>query len=302
MQLLDDPDPRVVGAVLGALVDVRAPEIEQILTARLSTDDVAVRSAAADGLGEIGAVSALPALTAAYREWKDEPSWVERAAVIGALASIDGAVARPVLQDALKDRDWAIRRVAADLLVSLGASNAEATIRPAPAGRAISDRVWQWLQAPPFSPHAIIETDEGAVEIELAVLDAPLTVAGFMDLAERGFFDGTPWHRFEPGGMLEGGDPRGDGLGGPGYTIRDEGSLRPVVRGAVGVVSDRDDAGGSRFFIAHSPQPNADGRRTVFGHVVDGMDVIERLEPMDLIRRVTVWGGPPGQQGGVAGQ
>ena len=291
MQMLEDPDPRVVGAVLGALVEVRAPEVEQILSERLSTDDVAVRSAAADGLGEIGSPAALPVLAAAYREWRDEPSWVERAAVISAMAAIDSSAAQPVLRDALQDRDWAVRRVAADLLTGQGRADVEAAIRPAPAGREISASVWQWLQAPQFSPHAIIETDEGAIEIELAVLDAPLTVAAFMDLAERGFFNGTPWQRSEPGGMLVGGDSRGDGLGGPGYTVRDEVSLRPVVPGAVGIMSDREDSGGGRFFVAHSPYPEFNGRRTVFGHVVDGMDVIERLAPTDLIRRITVWGG-----------
>ena len=141
--------------------------------------------------------------------------------------------------------------------------------RPPPAAP-VDDPEWQALVAPPFSPHAFIETDKGTIEIELAVLDAPLTVANFITLARKGFFNGLAIHRVVPDFVVQDGDPRGDGEGGPGYTIRDEINQRPYLRGTVGMALDWKDTGGSQFFITHSPQPHLDARYTVFGHVVSG--------------------------------
>ena len=142
--------------------------------------------------------------------------------------------------------------------------------------------------APPFSPRAFIDTDRGTVELELAVLDAPLTVNNFITLARKGFFNGIAIHRVVPDFVVQDGDPRGDGEGGPGYTIRDEINQRPYLRGTVGMALDWQDTGGSQFFITHSPQPHLDGRYTVFGHVVTGMEVVDRLVPGDFVRRVRV--------------
>ena len=91
--------------------------------------------------------------------------------------------------------------------------------------------------------------------------------------------------------MVQGGDPRGDGEGGPGYTIRDELNERPYLRGTVGMALDWADTGGSQFFITHSPQPHLDASYTVFGQVIAGMEVVDQLEPWDVIRRVRVWDG-----------
>ena len=144
------------------------------------------------------------------------------------------------------------------------------------------------MVAPAFSPHAFIETDKGIVEIELAVLDAPLTSRNFMTLARKGFFNGVAFHRIVPDFVAQVGDPRGDGEGGPGYTIRDELNQRPYLRGTVGMALDWRDTGGSQFFITHSPAPHLDARYTVFGHVVAGMEVVDRLLPWDVIRRVRI--------------
>jgi cyclophilin family peptidyl-prolyl cis-trans isomerase len=123
------------------------------------------------------------------------------------------------------------------------------------------------------------------------VLDAPMTVVSFMDLARKGFFNGVPIHRVVPDFVVQDGDPRGDGEGGPGYTLRDEINQRPYLRGTVGMALDWEDTGGSQFFITHSPQPHLDGRYTVFGSVVNGMEVVDRIEPRDLITRIRIWDG-----------
>ena len=164
-------------------------------------------------------------------------------------------------------------------------------IRPAPVERPLTEAEARWVAAPPFSPQAYVETDRGTIQIELAVLDAPVAVASFIDLARRGFFNGLHIHRVVPDFVIQDGDPRGDGEGGPGYTLRDEINQRPYLRGTVGMALDWEDTGGSQFFITHSPQPHLDGRYTVFGHVVDGMDVVDRTLPRDVIRSVRIWDG-----------
>ena len=112
-----------------------------------------------------------------------------------------------------------------------------------------------------------------------------------MNLARTGFFDGVTFHRVVPDFVIQAGDPRGDGEGGPGYTIRDEINQRPYLRGTVGMALDWEDTGGSQFFITHSPQPHLDARYTVFGRVLSGMDVVDQIQPWDVIRKVRVWDG-----------
>jgi cyclophilin family peptidyl-prolyl cis-trans isomerase len=147
------------------------------------------------------------------------------------------------------------------------------------------------LLNPQYSPHAFIETAKGTVEIELAVLDAPQAAANFMALAKKGYFNGLQFHRVVPNFVIQDGDPRGDGGGGPGYTIRDELNERPYVRGAVGMALSGPDTGGSQYFIAHSPQPHLDAKYTVFGRVVNGMDVVDKIQQLDVIQRVRIWDG-----------
>lgn len=288
-RLASDPEPRVVTAALSALVTARAPEASALLVARLGADDLGVRLAAATGLGTLKAMTAVPQLVDAVRRWKSEAAYAPRAAALGALAAIDATAARPLLQEGLTDRDWAVRVRAAELLKSAGVTEGvEAAMRPAPSGRTVTDAEWKWLLAPPFSPHAFIETARGTIELELTVLDAPQTVASFMALARRGFYNGLPVHRVVADFVMQAGDPRGDGEGGPGYTLRDEINQRPYLRGTVGMALDWRDTGGSQFFITHSPQPHLDGRYTVFGHVVAGMEVVDQVRQGDVIRRVTI--------------
>jgi cyclophilin family peptidyl-prolyl cis-trans isomerase len=147
------------------------------------------------------------------------------------------------------------------------------------------------VATPPVSTQVFLETDRGEIQIELAVLDAPLTAETFVTLARKGFFDGLTFHRVVPDFVIQGGDPRGDGEGGPGFTIRDELNQRPYLRGTVGMALDWEDTGGSQFFITHSPQPHLDARYTVFGRVLAGMEVVDQIQPWDVIRRVRVWDG-----------
>jgi cyclophilin family peptidyl-prolyl cis-trans isomerase len=225
----------------------------------------------------------VPALLDAYKTALGDSTYTARAAIITAVNAIEPASGRQLLQQALTGADWALRVRAAMLLREQGVADADRTIRPAISSRPAEDPAWIALLTPQFSPHAFIETDKGTVEIELAVLDAPLTVDNFITLARKGFFNGIPIHRVVADFVVQDGDPRGDGEGSPGYTIRDELNQRPYLRGTVGMALDWEDTGGSQFFITHSPQPHLDARYTVFGHVVAGMDVVDRLAIGDIV-------------------
>ena len=235
----------------------------------------------------------MPSIVAAYRAAAADNEYTARAAMLGAIAKLDAGAARPLLEEALTDRDWAVRVRAANLLKDQKAATAQtaAAMRPATAGRNVEDAEWQRIVAPPFAPLVYVDTSRGTIEIELAISDAPITVDNFVTLARRGFFNGRRLHRVVNDFVVQGGDPRGDGEGGPGYTIRDELNDRPYLRGTVGMALDWKDTGGSQFFITHSPQPHLDARYTVFGTVTSGMDVVDRLTSTDVIERVRIWDG-----------
>jgi cyclophilin family peptidyl-prolyl cis-trans isomerase/HEAT repeat protein len=290
--MLADPNPRVVAAVLPALVKIGAPDTGQALLGWLKHGDVFVRAAAAAGIGELKPPGGERALADAFRAASADGDYGARTSALDALVKYGQAAAVPILREALADKDWAVRVHAASLLKPFAPNtDPAAAIRPAPTGHAPDVYRAAELVAPTVSPHVFLETTRGTIEIELAVLDAPLTCRSFMALARRGFFDGLVFHRVVPNFVAQGGDPHGDGEGGPGYTLRDENNTRPFLRGTVGMARDWADTAGSQFFLTVSPQPHLDGRYTAFGRVVAGLDVIDRIQPWDTIVRMRVWDG-----------
>jgi HEAT repeat protein/cyclophilin family peptidyl-prolyl cis-trans isomerase len=290
--MLDDPDHRVRPSVLAGLMSLETPDAEKIALAHLEHEDPVVRAAAARALAELEATGSIPALTEAYRSARRDLSYVARAALLTAVAELAGASAVPLLNEGLGDSDWAVRSKAATLLHGIDpASDAFSTIRPAPTQWTADRYATPHLVNPQVSTQLYVETSRGTIQIELAVLDAPVTVEQVVTLARKGFFNGLPFHRVVPGFVIQGGDPRGDGEGGPGFTLRDELNERPFVRGTVGMALDWEDTAGSQFFITHSPQPHLDARYTVIGRVISGMDVVDQIEPWDTITRIHVWDG-----------
>jgi peptidyl-prolyl cis-trans isomerase B (cyclophilin B) len=136
---------------------------------------------------------------------------------------------------------------------------------------------------------ARIETDKGDIELTLFDKEAPNTVSNFEKLAKSGYYDGLTFHRVIPDFVIQGGCPKGDGTGGPGYTIDCEINPHKHGTGALSMAHAGKDTGGSQFFITHSPQPHLDGVHTVFGKVVKGMDVVNTITPGDVMRKVTVY-------------
>ena len=135
---------------------------------------------------------------------------------------------------------------------------------------------------------ATIETEKGNLVLKLFVDDVPKTVANFVALARDGFYDGTIFHRVIPGFMAQGGDPTGTGRGGPDYTFDDEITKHTHVSGALSMANAGPNTNGSQFFITYSPQPHLDGKHSVFGQLIEGMDVLKKTEPGDTIKRVII--------------
>ncbi len=141
----------------------------------------------------------------------------------------------------------------------------------------------------PSLPLAIIETEKGTIKFEMYPQDAPNTVANFIYLAKKGFYDGLTFHRVEPGFVIQGGDPNGNGTGGPGYHIKAEFNSRKHLEGTVAMArADDPNSAGSQFYICLAPQPSLDGKYTVFGQVIEGLEVVKKIQVGDRMLKVTV--------------
>jgi HEAT repeat protein/cyclophilin family peptidyl-prolyl cis-trans isomerase len=296
--MLQDKDPRVLPAVLDALRRARGKDALDTLVRHLEHADLGVRVGAAEGIAALGAVGASSSLLAAWRRGLgDGKGELEaRIAAVKALATQKDDAAKAGLAEVAKaDPTRAVRARAALALGELGAPapdpGKEAVERPALDYREAMEPFDPRPGVPLYTPRAFLRTRHGTIEIHLDVVASPLTTASFIDLARQGFYDGLVFHRVEPGFVVQGGCPRGDGNGGPGYTLRCEITGRPYGRGAVGMALSGKDTGGSQFFIALSPQPHLDGGFTLFGQVVAGMDAVLRIRPGDVIEKVEIWTG-----------
>ena len=138
---------------------------------------------------------------------------------------------------------------------------------------------------------ATFDTARGPIKVELYPDKAPLTVANFVNLAQRGFYDGLNFHRVIADFMIQGGCPEGSGRGGPGYRFEDEtGNGVRHDRGVLSMANAGPNTNGSQFFITHVPTPWLDGKHTVFGKVIEGLDVVDAVAGGDAIRSVKIEG------------
>jgi cyclophilin family peptidyl-prolyl cis-trans isomerase len=250
------------------------PALRSLLTAK----DFTVVSSAADALGQLHDSSSVGALaTLLGRTAKPEDGDV-RASAAGALAAIKTKEALEALAPLRRDPE---RRIRETVCAALGLPADSVGSEPRPPLRV----------DPPYSGPArvaAVRTERGVIEIALDAAAAPRTVANFIRLAKSGYFDGITFHRVVPNFVIQAGCPRGDGWGGPGYAIPCEYSDRPYKVGTVGMALSGKDTGGSQWFITLSPQPRLEERYTVFGQVLAGMEVAERIMPGDRILRVTI--------------
>jgi len=274
-------------------------QISDVAIRSLQTRDVAQVATAASLLGDslFLKTTSLPALVSAL-DGERIPNDIEAIqALCETLGKLGDARAIEPLRQQLTQGDRSVVQAASAALKKIGVGNSSARIptyfeplytdfdfvylralKDSLCGRGYSDTIC-----------AKIETSRGDITAELYKNAAPFTVMSIVKLAERrGFYRGLTFHRIVPNFVVQGGDPRGDGWGGPGYAIRSEFSLLQFDTGMLGIASSGKDTEGSQFFITQSPQPHLDGRYTIFGRVTSGMDVVNALQLDDHIYDVKI--------------
>ena len=293
--LLADRAARVRAAALSSLSKRQSPRLSTWLLAGLIDRDPAVRDVALDAaapLLEKGSADLKRVWSAAFDRafGSGEPDFT-----VGALdaAAARGDSGRALVAAHANDPDAVTREKARRLLVEKYESSA-ASFRPIPVATRLSTEDYERVAraANESFLEAEIATARGAFRMELLAEDAPLTVESFRALAAKHFFDGMVIHRVVPDFVVQTGDPRGDGSGGPLYAIRDEINPARYTRGAVGMALSGADTGGSQWFVALSSQLHLDGGYTVFGRVLEGWDVLDRIEQDDRLVSVRVTSRP----------
>lgn len=292
--LSDDPElpAFALSEVLRALAAFKPNDIGDILRKRLDYAEVMVRATSAELIGELPADELNErALAAALSVALRDPVNDAALSILDSLAKQKTAAAFAAIQTALDSGDYLVRRRAVGLLKAAGAGDFSQRLGTVASRNTIADYE-RALGRQGKLVRALVSTDKGSFTIELLPESAPLTVDNFVLLASHGFFNNLRFHRVVPNFVIQDGDPRGDGNGGPGYQIRDEINEVPYDRGAVGMALSGKDTGGSQWFVTHSAQPHLDGGYTVFGRVVAGLDVVDRIARGDRIRRLTITEGP----------
>lgn len=300
---LSDPAPAVRTAAVAALLD-REKTGADVGERLLAASDPAVREAALELVGHAAPKDRVRILLARLVTEDDGDVLAAGLRALSAALETDPRAIAPgdPAVDAVRARAAArpeprVREAALALGTALGRPSTTASTAALPAERELvlpSGGTVSVPRAPPALETvgrvrgARVETSEGTFFIGLDPDRAPLAVANFASLAEAGFFDGMVFHRVIPGFVAQTGCPRGDGWGGPGYTIPDEVSAEPYDVGAVGMARSDRDTGGSQWFVATGPQPHLAGEYTRFGRVTEGMYVVKRLAPGSRLLRVTI--------------
>ena len=274
--------------VLRSLGAFKPQDLASVLTAQLKESDVIIRGTAADLLGDLPPSDEITrALAAAWPQAANDTLNDAALSILDTLGKQKTPAANNLIKEALKSGDPLIRRRAVALLKANGAGDFSSQIGTVQTRNTEADYK-RALARIGKSTRAVVTTSKGSFTIDLLPDAAPLTVDNFVQLAQRDYFRNITIHRVVPNFVIQDGDPRGDGNGGPGYQIRCEINQAPYDRAAVGMALSGKDTGGSQWFVTHSPQPHLDGGYTVFGRVVTGMDVVDRIVRGDVIQSVVI--------------
>ncbi|MFN3199708.1 MAG: peptidylprolyl isomerase [Bradymonadia bacterium] len=275
-------------AIMSALegMGAIAPGVENLVIKGLGDADPGVITEAARVAGVLALEEAAQPLVNAYQRMMPAEELEAVQAIFKALGQIKPLGVAPILENHLSHPNPALRQSAVQALQAVKGheGRAMAVIPRGTAGEPVPDLAQ--VEITPYRK-ATVTTSRGDVVIALRREATPGTVRNFVKLAKKGFYNGLTFHRVVPGFVTQGGDPRGNGSGGPGYTIRCELDTEPYVRGAVGMALAGRDTGGSQFFVTHGPTPHLEGGYTLFGHVVKGMQVIDTLTPGDTIVQIS---------------
>jgi cyclophilin family peptidyl-prolyl cis-trans isomerase len=275
---MGDSDTRVRTAALAAVERIGGGET--LVLEALEAEDLALRGTAVALLAKREHPRKLELFAAAY-DSSAGVEWIEiREAIADAVGDLDGA--EPLLRRMVEDDPASsVRGKARGALAGRGVLLPRPREASAEASALLGVRFED-------DPVVTLVTPKGEIRIRCLAREAPIHVASFVDLVRKGFYDGTIWHRVVSNFVIQGGDPRGDGWGGAGYTLRDEINTIRFGRGTVGMPKAGKDTGGGQIFITHVPTPHLDGNYTVFGRVVSGLDVVDRIEVGDAIVRARV--------------
>ncbi len=289
--LFSDDDPIVRAAAFDGLNKIDKSNQDYYLKKALADPDRVIQGLAIDCIQSEKLIAYLPQLTGMMSTATAIDVDLRRSLVQTARTFLEQSPEDPdvalILINALMDPEYIVRREAAIIYKDLLGENRFRVVPPAPTRIKIRD-IQRGFEKYQPNPYAIITTNKGEVEMELFFDVAPLTVLNFIELAESGFYEGLVFHRVVPNFVVQGGDPRGDGCGGPPYMIRCEYSSEPYLRGTVGVATSGKDTGGSQFFITVSPQPHLEARYTVFGQVTAGMEVVDQIVRGDVIEKIII--------------
>ena len=273
--------------LLRAIAKVKPLLLPTIISGALRQVDPVLRAVAAELTAGLEPVVARPLLIDAWRRASLDQANDGQLAILRALARDMDPAATAVLREAAGHPDHLVRRLAIETLRNRGAGDLTSATGIVRTGRTIDyyRRLVRQLDRPITLK---MVTSRGNLELELFRREAPLTVDNLVNLAAKGYFTGLTFHRVVPNFVIQGGDPRGDGEGGPGHQIRCEINTRPYLRGTLGMALSGKDTGGSQFFITHSAQPHLDGGYTVFGQVRSGMEVVDQMTRNDLILELKI--------------
>ena len=275
--------------VLRAFAAFKPKDLSEVLLKHLNDPDVIVRGTAADLFGDLPpSEQHAAALIAAFSRTLSDPLNDAALSTLDALGKQKSTSANEAIKSALDSRDHLVRRRAVAILKANGVGDFSSRIGTVQTKNTAAD-YQRALGRFGTRPRAVVTTTKGSFTIELLPEAAPLTVDNFVQLARRSFFNGITIHRVVPNFVIQDGDPRGDGNGGPpNHQIRCEINEVPYDRAAVGMALSGKDTGGSQWFVTHSPQPHLDGGYTVFGRVVTGMNVVDSIIRGDVIKSIVI--------------
>ena len=286
--LVDVHSEYAIPEVLRALAAFKPQDLATVARAQLNDSDVIVRGTAADLLGDLPpSEENTRALANAWPQAANDVLNDAALSILDALGKQKTAAANEHLKAGLKSGDFLVRRRAANLLKANGAGDFSSQIGTVQTRNTAADYT-RALGRIGRSVRAVVTTSKGSFTMELLPDAAPLTVDNFVQLAQRAYYRNVTIHRVVPNFVIQDGDPRGDGNGGPGYQIRCEINQVMYDRATVGMALSGKDTGGSQWFVTHAPQPHLDGGYTVFGRVVAGMDVVDRIIRGDVIQSITI--------------
>ncbi|MFN0157893.1 MAG: peptidylprolyl isomerase [Bacteroidota bacterium] len=297
VEYVGDADPRFVKTAMDALIGsckASVPPPAMIEAAReafvgaLATNDLAVVTTASEALGDsmFAHESSVPDLLEAVQRLKTPDDAEAIVSIISALGKLGATMALPTLSALITDPDHTVGLEAARAVEKI-TGKPHVQLVP-PDGKALHTNFdWVLLDRIRDNPEVRVVTSRGEFTFTLLPDDAPFTCLNFASLIDKKFFDGLSFHRVVSNFVVQGGDPRGDGWGGPGYAIRSEFGYESYGRGFVGVASSGKDTEGCQFFVTHSRQPHLDGRYTIFGKITGGHGVMDLLQIGDRIETMS---------------